>query len=765
MLMRIAQNSMAAPRRILLTALLLMVGFAIYGVPVAHYLSPGGFYDPESESSKAAALLAQKFHRSDTSLIIEITADDGVTSPPAHEMARRIAGLFDGSPYVSDVTSAWPASPHVAAGLVSNDGKSGLIIAGLLGGEDAAPTHAAELATQARYLADLPEVSLRTGGYGLLKAEGTEQTERDLVRTEMIALPVSFLLLVLVFGGLAAAAVPTAVGLLAIAGSMAILRLFALFTDVSIFALNLTVALGLALAVDYTLLIVSRYRDELADGTDTDQALVRTMQTAGRTVVFSAVTVALSMGVMVIFPSYFLKSFAYAGVATVLLAAVAAVVVTPAAIALLGPRLNSLDLRGLVRRLAPLREPVAKAMPEMFWYRSAKFIARRGLPIGLAAVALLVFLGSPFLEVRWGYPDDRVLPTTSVTHQLGDRLRSDYPNNLETAVSVVIPEADGVTSAELGRYAAELSRVPDVTAVSTPIGAYADGVVRGPPVAATGMVDGSVLLTVDTSAPLFSDRSEAQLDRLHAISGPGGRTVQFTGTAMVNRDSIDAITSRLPLALGLIAVIIFALLFVLTGSVVLPVKAVALNLLSLTATFGALVWIFQDGHLNAFGTTPTGTLVANVPVMVFCIAFGLAMDYEVFLIARIQEYWLASTGSRADNDESVALGLARTAKVITVAALLMCVSFGALIAAQVAFTRMFGVGLTLAIIVDVTLVRLVLVPAFMHMAGQWNWWAPKPLVWLHSRIGVNESAPPTGTLIDGHRRPLRAGGGDARVAD
>jgi putative drug exporter of the RND superfamily len=235
------------------------------------------------------------------------------------------------------------------------------------------------------------------------------------------------------------------------------------------------------------------------------------------------------------------------------------------------------------------------------------------------------------------------------------------------------------------------------------------------------------------------------------VSGPGGRSVQFTGTAMVNRDGVDAITSRLPLALGLIAVIIFALLFVLTGSVVLPVKAVVLNLLSLTATFGALVWIFQDGHLNAFGTTPTGTLVANIPVMVFCIAFGLAMDYEVFLISRIREYWLASPGSRADNDESVALGLARTAKVITVAALLMCVSFGALIAAQVSFTRMFGVGLTLAIIVDVTLVRLVLVPAFMHVAGQWNWWAPKPLVWLHGRIGVSEAGPRTRRLVA--RRP------------
>lgn len=264
---------------------------------------------------------------------------------------------------------------------------------------------------------------------------------------------------------------------------------------------------------------------------------------------------------------------------------------------------------------------------------------------------------------------------------------------------------------------------------------------RGPQTAATGAVDGTVLLTVTTSAPLFSDRSEDQLDQLHEVGGPNNRSVQMTGTAMVNRDSVEAITSKLPMGLGLIAVIIFGLLFLLTGSVVLPTKALVLNLLSLTATFGALVWVFQDGHLGGFGTTATGTLVANIPVMIFCIAFGLAMDYEVFLLSRIQEYWTASPQSRADNDESVARGLARTARVITVAALLMSITFAALIAAQVSFTRMFGVGLTLAILVDVTLVRLLLVPAFMHVAGRWNWWAPGPLRWLHDRLRISENHP------------------------
>jgi len=278
----------------------------------------------------------------------------------------------------------------------------------------------------------------------------------------------------------------------------------------------------------------------------------------------------------------------------------------------------------------------------------------------------------------------------------------------------------------------------------------------GPPSAPTGEADGSLFLTVDSTAPLFSDRSETQLDKLHAVPTPDGKRVDMTGTAQVNRDSVDAITSTLPLVLGLIAVIMFVLLFLLTGSVVMPLKALVLNLLSLTAAFGAMVWIFQDGHLGAFGTSPSGTLVANVPVLLFCIAFGLSMDYEVFLVARIREFWLGFSAqgktTRADSDESVALGIAHTGRIITAAALIMSVSFAALIAAHVSFMRMFGLGLTLAVLVDATLVRMMLVPAFMHVMGQWNWWAPRPLRWLHRRLGLNEgpraASAPTDTPVD-----------------
>jgi putative drug exporter of the RND superfamily len=333
-----------------------------------------------------------------------------------------------------------------------------------------------------------------------------------------------------------------------------------------------------------------------------------------------------------------------------------------------------------------------------------------------------------------------VLPQSASARQVGDEMRNDFAVDASRGVTVVLPDTAGVAPAELDRYAADISRVPDVSSVSAPNGTFVDGRPEGPPSAATGWKDNSAFLTVASSAPLFSDASEAQLDRLRAVSTPGGHPVQLTGVAQINRDSADAITSRLPLVLGVIAAITFVLLFLLTGSVVLPLKALVLNVLSLTAAFGALVWIFQDGHLGALGTTPTGTLVANLPVLLFCIAFGLSMDYEVFLVSRIREYWLKSGKTRADNDEAVALGLAKTGRVVTAAALLMSISFAALIAAQVAFMRMFGTGLTLAVLVDATLVRMALVPAFMHVLGRWNWWAPAPLARLHERIGISESA-------------------------
>ena len=711
---------------------MVMVASAIFGIPVASHLTAGGFQDPDSESARATKVLTDTFGRGDLQLVFAVTGPREQAEP----VGRRLVDRLESDPNVVRAVSAWTAPEQAAAALVSRDGQTGLVVAELTGGEERAPRSAQQIVDEVEpaILPGYPDVTVRAGGSAMVYSQINAQTQRDVVVMEAIALPLSFLVLVWVFKGLLAAAVPVAVGALAIVGSMAVLRLVALGTDVSIFALNLTTALGLALAIDYTLLIVSRFRDEVAAGAPREQALVTTMVTAGRTVLFSALTVALSMAAMVLFPMYFLKSFAYAGVATVALCAAAAVLVTPAAIMLLGDRLDTLDVRRVVRR-----RPDPVDAHERFWYRSTKFVTRRAVLVALAGTVLLVALGLPFLRVSWGLPDERVLPRSASAYQVGELVRTAFPDNAEASLTVVVPDADGLTAQDYERYAAAASRIGGVTTVSAPPGIYADGRRVGPPSEAAGTGAGAAFLTVGSTTALFTEASQRQLDALRALPGPGGREVAITGIAQVNRDSVAAIEQRLPVVLGVIAAITLVLLFVLTGSVVLPIKALILNMLSLTAAFGALVWIFQEGHLGAFGTTPTGALVANMPVLLFCIAFGLSMDYEVFIIARIREFWLASGRTRADNDESVALGLAHTGRVVTAAALIMSISFGALIAAQVSFMRMFGLGLTLAVLVDATLVRMGLLPAYMRLMGRWNWWAPPVLSRLVSRPGTSRN--------------------------
>jgi putative drug exporter of the RND superfamily len=767
MLQAIARLAIAAPRRIIAIAVLVFIGAAVFGIPVAKSLSPGGFQDPNSESAHAIQVLTDKFGQSGQQMLIMVTSPAGANSEQARRVGTDLVRDVQGSPLVYNVTSAWTAPPQAAADLLSKDGKSGLIVINLKGGENFAQNNAQTLADQ--FVHDRDGVTVRAGGPAMQYAQINKQNQDDLVVMEMIALPLSFVVLIWVFGGLLAAALPMALGALAVVGSMTVLRLITFTTEVSIFALNLSTALGLALAIDYTLLIVSRYRDELAEGSDPHEALIRTMATSGRTVLFSAVTVALSMLATVAFPMYFLKSFAYAGVATVAFVATASIVVTPAAIVLLGSRLDTLDVRRLIRHALRRPDPLHRPVEEWFWYRSSKFVMRRWAPIGLGVMAVLLLLGLPFFSVKWGFPDDRVLPRSASSHQVGDELRNGFAHDSATAVPVVVPDVRGVSPAALDTYAAGLSRVPDVSGVSAPGGTFIGGNRVGPSAAATGLADSSAFLTVSSNAPLFTQANDTQLRRLHEVPGPAGRSVEMGGVAQVNRDSVDAVTDRLPLVLGLMAAVTFVLLFLLTGSVVLPLKALMCNVLSLSAAFGALVWIFQDGHLGALGTTPSGTLVANMPVLLFCIAFGLSMDYEVFLISRIREYWLeyrpakpTAKEAHAANDEAVAHGVARTGRVITAAALVMSMSFAALIAAHVSFMRMFGLGLVLAVFADATLVRMVLVPAFMHVMGRWNWWAPKPLVWLHERFGISEApseialhVEPTSEPVQHNGRPVR----------
>jgi RND superfamily putative drug exporter len=520
---------------------------------------------------------------------------------------------------------------------------------------------------------------------------------------------------------------------------MAVLRALASLTDVSIYALNMTTAMGLALAIDYSLFIVSRYREEVRNGRAPDDAVRRTMQTAGRTVLFSAMTVALALAALMVFPLFFLRSFAYAGIAVVALATLAALVVLPAVLKLLGRRVDALDLRVGVRRLFRRPPPRVKPVEQSFWYRFASAVMRRALPIGVLVTAVLVGLGLPFLHASFGYPDDRVLPQSATAHQVGDDLRTRFAANASSTISVLVPD-DSSDPTAVGGYATRLSATPGVSSVSSVAGTYVRGAAAGPP--AADMASGATTyLLVRTDTDPQSDAARALLDKVSAVPAPWH--VQFGGATAVNRDSLAALGRALPWALGLIVLATFVVLFLFTGSVVLPVKALVLNTLSLSATFGAMVWVFQEGHLSSWfnDLTTTGQLVPTMPPLMFCLAFGLSMDYEVFLLSRIREAWLDSGRTAADNTRAVALGLGRTGRIVTAAALLMAIVFVAMAGSKVSFMMLFGTGLTLAVLMDATVVRGVLVPAFMKLAGRWNWWAPRPLARVHAKIGLPESVP------------------------
>jgi RND superfamily putative drug exporter len=726
--------ALAAPRTVIAVAALLVIGAGLFGVHVTKSLSAAGFRDPSAESSHVADLMSSKFGQGDLQMVFAVDSPDGARSVAGRSVGLDIVDQLRAYPFVADVTSAWTAPPSAAAGLISNDGHTGLVVIGINGGGSDSQRHAKDLAQ--RFDGDRNGATVTAGGPAMTYVEINAQSERDLLVMEAIAIPFTFLVLVGVFGGLLAAAIPLTVGICAIVGSMAVLRLLTLVTEVSTFALNLTIAMGLALAVDYTLLIVSRFREERAAGRDMDEALCTTMSTAGRTVLFSALTVGLSMLALALFPMYFLRSFAFAGVAVVALTALAALVIGPAAIVLLGDRIDALDLRPLARRL--VRRPPPQRLEDGFWYRTARFAIRRAGVVAVAVTLLLLLLGAPFTHVKWGFPDERMLPTTASARALGDRLRTDFGYNPATAMTVVVPNVSGVGTDEMARFARDLSVTEHVASVSAPTGTYVAGNLVGPPSAPTGMANDGAFLTVTNTAPIVTDEVPSPLDWMHSIIGPGGQPYLVGGLAQVTQDNATAISNRLPLVLVVMGLISFVLLFGLTRSVVLPLKAIALNTLSLTATFGALVWIFQDGALDALGTTATGSLVAQVPVLLFCVAFGLSMDYEVFLIARIREFWLASgQQTQADNDDAIAMGLACTGRIVTAAALLMAISFSALMASQVSIMRMFGLGLTLAVVMDATLVRMLLLPAFMHLLGKRNWWAPERLAQWHRRLSAS----------------------------
>ena len=729
MLARVGAFAARRHRRILVVTVVLFVLAAVFGAGVAARLSLGGFEDEAAESTRARELLDEHFNgQPNLVLLVEPVASASVDEPAVAAAGRVLTEELAAEPGVGAAVSYWTlGSPPP---LRSGSGSSALVLAVIEGGDDVVAARAAELVPA--YTRENAVVRVRPGGLAAVFDEIGRVIEEDSVRAEMLALPLTLLLLVLVFGSVVAATLPLAIGILSIVGTFVVLRVVASFTEVSIYSLNLTTAMGLGLAIDYSLFVVSRFREELRDAATTTDAVVRTVRTAGRTVTFSALTVAVSLGALLVFPLAFLRSFAYAGIAVVVLATLGAVVVLPAILAALGPRV---DRWVLWRRSTP---PVGEGR----WHRIAMFVMRRPLAIAVGVTTLLLVLGTPFLGVRLGLPDDRVLPADATSRVVSDQIRRDYPSRESAALSVVLPDVSDVDARrdELSAYAARLSTIPGTARVDAVTGSYVGGRLVFPATAAAQRFrgDAGVYLSVVPGVEPLSDAGEGLAREVRRAPSPLGR-VLVAGPAAELIDTKASILDRIPVAAALIALATFVVLFLSFGSVLVPAKAVVLNLLSLSATFGAMVWVFQDGHLaDVLDVTATGTLTATMPILMFCIAFGLSMDYEVFLLSRVKE----EHDRTGDNALSVAVGLERSGRIVTAAALLISVVFAAFaVTSSVSFMKLFGVGLTMAVIVDATLIRGALVPAFMKLAGEANWWAPQPLRRVYDRFGISEHDP------------------------
>ncbi|WP_405936798.1 MMPL family transporter [Streptomyces sp. NBC_00726] len=699
----------ARPRLSLLAALVITALAVLAGSGVADRMGSGGWQAPDAESTYATKALEREFPASQPNLLLLVdsggaSVDDPAVAAEAARLAERLAGEAD----VVGVRSYWQDK---APALRAEDGGEALIAARIEGDDKASGEVLDRIAPH--YRGKHGPVSVSLGGPVAVQHEMQTIIQDDLLRAETIALPVTLVLLVMVFGSAIAALLPLGVGIVAILGTNAVLRGITEFTDVSVFAQNLTTALGLGLAIDYALFIVRRFREELAAGAPTRDAIGTTLRTAGRTVLFSALTVAVSLAAMLVFPQYFLRSFAYAGIAVVLLAAAAALILLPAALMLLGPRVNALDLRKLLRRgrAKPRREGGAG------WARFTALVMRRAPVFAVVTSVGLVLLGLPFLGVRFGTADDRQLPASSESHVVQQHLRDGFPGSPGGSLDIL---AEGeATPAQYAEYRGRLAALPGVLRVDGPVtegrNAYFSVLGKGEPV---------------------GEETQRLVKDLRAEPAPFDTSV--TGTAAVLVDSKAAIGDRLPWAVGIIAVVTLLLVFLLTGSVLIPVQAVVLNALSLTAMFGAVVWVFQDGHLSGpLAFTSTGDIETTLPVLMFCVAFGLSMDYGVFLLSRIKEEY-DRTG---DHEQAVSFGLRRTGGLITAAAVILAVVMVAIGTSRVTNTKMLGLGIALAVLMDAMVVRSLLVPTVMKLMGRASWWAPAPLRRFHQRFGLSEGEP------------------------
>jgi trehalose monomycolate/heme transporter len=705
---------------VLVAGLLLAVVGATWGTGVFGGLTGGGFEDPASESSRASERITAGLGRQNVDLLVlyssdELTVDDGAFRGPVTAALTELRER----PEVAKVTSWYDTR---APSFVSNDRRATYAAVQLHeAGEDSKSAAFAALEPSL----DVPGLRTEVGGTIPFLSAANEQTTEDIRRAETLSLPVLLVLLILIFGGLVAAATPLLIGGLAILGAFIAVRLLSLVSDVSVFAVNIITLIGLGMAIDYALFLVSRFREELAAGRSTPDAVVHTMVTAGRTVLVSGLTIALALASLMIFPLTFLRSMSMGGVAAVLVAMLAALTVLPALLALLGPRINALRIplpRQRRRHLA------GHSAPSGAWARIARSVMRRPVLYVVGVAAVLGVLAAPFLRVEFGGFDERILPAGTEARTVSERLGAEFAGSGVGPIDVLV---SGTSAEQAQRFGAAVAQVPGVTRVQ--------------PVANSG--DFTLLAVTYRGEPTGRVAQDA-VRTIRDLPPPDDAEVLVGGRTAADLDLLRTLGAGLPWMALIMASATLVLLFLAFGSVVLPVKAVLMNLVSIGASFGVVVWVFQDGHLaDWLRFTPTGFIEPSNPILMLAVLFGLATDYEVFLLSRVREEW----DRTADNSGSVAAGLQHTGRIITAAALLLVVVVAGFATGGMVFVKLIGVGMIVAIIVDATLVRALLVPATMWLLGRWNWWAPGPLAKVYRRYGIRESA-------DAHRRePLSIG--------
>jgi RND superfamily putative drug exporter len=713
-------------RRVLIGALVLVPVLAVLGGRVEEHLSVGGFIVEGSESDLGDEILEDFFQAGSADWVLVVELEEGTLfRDEVTEEGLALTAAIEADPGTTEVLSFWTLEGFdqvTLSPLQSIDGKKAVIAASFTGDED-------QQRDTAERLEEVAESTERwtaaATGPAEISRQARESAEKDLQRSELIAAPLTLIALLIVFRGIRPALLPLAVAIFAILGTFTVLSLIARVTTVSVFALNLTTALGLGLAIDYCLLMVARFREELGHGRPVDQALAHTVQTAGRTVLYSGATVAASLTALLVFPVAYLRSFAFAGAAVVAVACTASVVILPALLSLMGDRIGVRDTKAT----------------ESFWGRQARRVTRFPIPWALIVTLLLIVVGLPFLRFEPGRIDDRVLPEDNSARVATDVLREDFAFRNFNGIGVIALGADPDDEESLTEFTQQILALDNVIRVDTPRGFFYqnNNALKAREFNERFPGDGGIWVQVISSQDPDDPRTEDLVRALRDLESPyEGVELVVTGATASVIDSVDAVQSRLPLALLIIAIITLIVLFMMTGSVVVPVKAVVLNLLSLTATFGAIVWIFQDGNFSdVLGFTATGRVDVFQPILMFCIAFGLSMDYEVFLLSRIKEEYDLS----GDNDHAIVAGIGATGRIVTAAAVLLAIVFMAIATSEVTVVKMFGVGLTVAVIVDAFLVRATLTPALMKLAGRANWWAPAALRRFHLRWGLWENEP------------------------